>query len=264
MIDVHSHLNFKAFNNDLDEIIKRAKDTGVSKIINVGTSIESSIKALELAQKYEDLYAIVGIHPHHADKLEKGWEKEIEKLAEEPKVLAIGEIGLDYYSYETNGVVEPKLQKEVFETQIEIAHKYGLPLQIHNRQAGKDVVEILTHHRNLLKSVPGMFHCFAADFDVLKKILDLGFYVGYDGNITYKGIAKGETVALYELLNKTPIDRLVLETDAPFLTPMPHRGSRNEPSYVIITAKYVAELLGVSLEEIDNKTTQNVNTIFSL
>ena len=264
MIDVHCHLNFKAYNDDLEDVLERAKKIGVEKIINVGTSIESSQKAVELAKKYKNLYAIVGIHPHHADKLGQGWEKEIEKLAKKSKVLAIGEIGLDYYSYETNGVVDPKLQIEVFEAQIQIAKNVGLPLQIHNRQAGKDIVEILRHYKNLLKETPGMFHCFAADFKVLKNVLDLGFFVGYDGNITYKGIAKGETVALYELLSNTPIERLVIETDAPFLTPEPHRGGRNEPSYVIITAKYIAQTLGMSFDEIDTKTTLNANKIFNL
>lgn len=264
MIDVHCHLNFKAFENDLEDVIKRAKEAGVEKIINVGTSIDSSIKAVELAQKYEDLYAIVGIHPHHADKLERGWEKEIESLAKKTKVLAIGEIGLDYYSYTSNGIVDPKLQKKVFEAQIEIAKNVDLPLQIHNRQAGANIIEILRHHKSTLRKVPGMFHCFAADFDILKKVLDLGFYIGYDGNITYKGIAKGETTNLTELLNKTPISRLVIETDAPFLTPQPYRGSRNEPGYVIITAKYIAEVLDVSFDEIKRTTTLNANKIFSL
>lgn len=264
MIDVHCHLNFKAFENDVDEVIKGAKDAGVEKIINVGTSIESSINAVELTEKYEDLYAIVGIHPHHADKLDKGWEKEIDKLARKPKVLAIGEIGLDYYSYKSNEIVDPKLQKKVFEAQIEIAKNVDLPLQIHNRQAGADVIEVLRHHKSILRNLPGMFHCFAADFDILKKVLDLGFYIGYDGNITYKGIAKGEMVALCELLNKTPLERLVVETDAPFLTPQPYRGSRNEPGYVIITAKYIAKVLGVSFDEIETATTLNANKIFSL
>lgn len=264
MVDVHCHLNFKTFNNDLEEVLERAVNTGVKKIINVGTSIESSIKAVELAEKYDSLYAIVGIHPHHADKLENGWEKEIERLAAKPKAIAIGEIGLDYYSYKSNGIVNPKLQKEVFEAQIEIAKKSKLPLQIHNRQAGADVVEILKHHKGLLSETPGMFHCFAADCKVLKEVLDLGFYIGFDGNITYKGIARGEKVALSDLLKETPLERLVIETDAPFLTPEPHRGGRNEPSYVIITAKYIAGLLGLSFEQIDEITTKNANKIFSL
>lgn len=264
MIDVHCHLNFHSFENDLEETIQRAAEAGVEKIINVGTSIESSIKAVELSERFENLYSIVGIHPHHADKVEKGWEKEVEALAKKPKVVAIGEIGLDYFSYKSNGIVDPKLQKEVFEAQIEISKKLNLPLQIHNRQAGKDVIEILKHHKNSLKNNPGMFHCFAADFGVQKDALNLGFYFGFDGNITYEGLAKGETVPLPELVKKTPIENLVVETDSPFLTPVPHRGSRNEPSYVIITAKYIAQILNLPFEVVRSQTTKNAAKIFDL
>lgn len=264
MIDVHCHLNFHSFEKDVDDVIVRAQSAGVSKIINVGTSIESSIKAVELSEKYANLYAIVGIHPHHADKLEKGWVNELEKIAKNKKVVAIGEIGLDYYNYKSNGIVDKKTQKEVFEAQIELAKKLNLPLQIHNRLAGVDVVAILNHHKNLLKSLPGMFHCFASNFEVLKKVLDLGFYIGFDGNITYEGIAKGETIPLFELLNKTPADRLVVETDAPFLSPVPHRGSRNEPGYVIITARFLSQIKSLPIDEIDDITTGNASKIFGL
>ncbi|MEK9207216.1 MAG: TatD family hydrolase [Patescibacteria group bacterium] len=146
MIDVHAHLNFKAFANDYDEVIKQAFDSGISAIINTGTSIESSKRAVELAEKYENLYAIVGIHPHHADKMTPGWDDEIKEIAKSSKkVVAIGEIGMDYYSYASNGIVEPKLQKEMFIRQLEIAAELSLPIQIHNRQAGSDILEILNH-----------------------------------------------------------------------------------------------------------------------
>ena len=264
MVDVHCHLNFKAFEKDVDEVIKRALDAGVKKIINVGTSFESSIRAVELAEKYENLHAIVGIHPHHADKLEEGWESELKKLAQNKKVVAIGEIGLDYFSYKSNSIVDPGLQKKVFETQIQLAHDSNLPLQIHNRQAGEDVIEILQHHKNLLKSLPGMFHCFAGSVDVLKNALDLEFYIGFDGNITYEGIAKGETIALSDLCRNTPLERIVTETDAPFLTPEPHRGSRNEPSYVIIVGEEIAKIKVISFEKLKEITTQNAKKVFKL
>ncbi|KKQ29657.1 MAG: Hydrolase, TatD family [Candidatus Levybacteria bacterium GW2011_GWA1_37_16] len=136
MIDVHCHLNFHSFEKDYDQVIKSAFEAGVTKIINVGTKIDSSQLAVELAQKYDNLYAIVGVHPHHADKPEQGWLEELEKLAKKPKVVGIGEIGMDYFSYKSNDIVDPKLQKEVFIKQIELSHKLKLPLQIHNRQAG--------------------------------------------------------------------------------------------------------------------------------
>lgn len=262
MIDTHCHLNFAKFENDFNTVIKRATDAGVEIIINAGTSIESSKKAVELAQKYENLYAIVGIHPHHADKLEKGWENEIDKLAKQPKVLAIGEVGIDYFSYKSNDIVDPKLQKEVFIKQIEIAHDNNLPLQIHGRHAAEDIIETLTSYKNLLLDKPGMFHCFAGDKDYLKNTLDLGFYIGFDGNITYEGLAPGENTVLSDLVMQVPLDRLVIETDAPYLTPEPHRGSRNEPSYAIITADSIAKIKDVSFDEVNNVTTENAHKIF--
>jgi TatD DNase family protein len=264
MIDVHCHLNFKAFEKDEDEVIKKAFNAGVVKIINVGTSIESSQKAVDLTTKYENLYAIVGIHPHHADKLEKGWENEIETLAKNKKVVGIGEIGMDYFSYKSNGIVNPRIQREVFETQIKIAHKLKLPLQIHGRHAGKDIIEVLTKNKSRLLQNPGMFHCFAGNIDYLKKILALDFYVGFDGNITYKGLAPGENTSLSELIAYAPIERIVTETDAPFLTPEPHRGSRNEPSYVIIVGNFIAKVKNSSFEKINEITSQNAEKIFKL
>lgn len=198
MIDVHCHLNFHAFEKDYDEVIKDAFEAGVEKIINVGTKIDSSQKAVDLAKKYENLYAIVGVHPHHADKLSQNWTSELEKLANEPKMVGIGECGLDYYSYKSNAIVDPKIQKEVFIKQIELSLKLKLPLQIHNRHAGGDIIEILKDYKSELLDPPGMFHCISGSIPLLKKVLDLGFYVGFDGNITYEGIAKGEDTPLSE------------------------------------------------------------------
>lgn len=262
MIDVHCHLNFAKFENDFDAVIKKATDAGVEKIINVGTSIETSQKAVALAQKYKNLYAIVGIHPHHADKLEKDWTSKIEKLAKQPKVVAIGEVGIDYFSYKSNGIVKPEFQKETFVKQIELSIKLKLPLQIHGRKAAKDIIDILTAYKNEFMNPPGMFHCMAGNIAYLKDVLDLGFYVGFDGNITYQGLAPGEDTQLSTLVKYAPIERIVVETDAPYLTPEPHRGSRNEPSYVIITADSIAKIKDVSFDKINNVTTENAHKIF--
>lgn len=272
MIDVHCHLNFHAFDKDYDKVIKDAFEAGVKKIINVGTKIDSSEKAIELAKKYENLYAIVGVHPHHADtlrlrsgqELEENWVVELEKLAKQPKVVAIGECGLDYYEYKSNGIVDPQIQKEVFQKQIELSIKLELPLQIHNRLAGKDVVETLKSYKGELLAKPGMFHCFSGGIDHLKKVLDLGFYIGFDGNITYKGAPFGEDVELSELVKYAPIDRIVTETDAPFLTPEPYRGSRNAPSYVIIVGNFIAKIKGLPEDSVVKKTVQNANSLFKL
>ncbi len=288
MIDVHCHINFHSFTEDYDDVIKRALEKGVTRIINTGTKIDSSLHAIELANRYDELYAIVGVHPHHADKLTQGhpeqregshridssiqpqddklpldWLKQLEEMTKHPKVIGIGECGMDYYSYASNGIVDPKLQRDVFEAQIELSSRAGIPLQIHNRQAGEDVIAILRHHKNLLQSVPGMFHCFAGSEQVLRDALDLGFYIGFDGNITYKGIAKGETTDLKELAKMVPLDRIVVETDSPYLTPHPFRGQRNEPAYVIIVAEFLAQLKQVPYQDLVVQTDKNVYTIFN-
>lgn len=262
MIDVHCHLNMKAFTDDYDEVIKRALAAGVTRIINVGTSLDTSEKAVALAEQYDELFAIVGIHPHHADKVSGDWIEQLEKMTRHPKVLAIGEIGMDFYSYKSNGIVDPVIQEEVFQAQIELAHRSSLPLQIHNRHAGEKVIEILSRNKNKLLKVPGMFHCFAATKNVLRDALDLGFAIGFDGNSTYPGLAPGETVTLSELARQTPLDRIVVETDSPYLTPIPHRGARNEPSYVIITAEHLAKIKDVSPEEFIKQTDKNTYSIF--
>lgn len=264
MVDVHCHLNFHAFEKDADVVAKTAFDAGVSKIINVGTKIDSSKKALELAKKYKDMYAIVGVHPHHADKPEEGWLTQLEKLASEPKVVGIGEIGMDFYRYKSNDIVDVKLQKDVFIKQIELGHKLKLPLQIHNRHAGAEIIDILSNHKSQLLNPPGMFHCMSGDISFLRKVLDLGFYVGFDGNITYPGIAPGENTKLSDLVKFAPLDRIVTETDSPFLSPIPYRGGRNEPSYVIIVGKSVAQIKGTSFEEVSKVTAQNAKTVFKL
>ncbi len=232
------------------------------------------------------MYAIVGVHPHHADKpLLNGhpefisgsrsrnkfvtgkcdeWIEQLEMLARMPKVVAIGEIGLDYFSYKSNDIVDPKLQKEVFIKQIELAHKLKLPLQIHNRQAGKDIIDILSSHKSYLLDLPGMFHCFAGSIEILRAALEMGFYIGFDGNITYSGLAPGENTDLKDLVKYTPVDRIVVETDSPFLTPVPHRGSRNKPEYVIITGKFIAEIKELSFEEIEASSTANAIKLFIL
>src|SRR3989344_720267 len=202
MIDVHCHLNFHAFEKDCEEVIKNAYDAGVTKIINVGTKIDSSQKAVDLAKKYDNLFAIIGVHPHHADKLSvrhpefisgsrsrnkfgmtgkhMNWIDELEELARNPKVVGIGECGMDYYRYKSNDIVDPKLQKDIFIKQIELSLQLKLPLQIHNRHAGKEIIEILNHYKNDLLNPSGMFHCMSGDLELLKKTLDLGFYIGFD------------------------------------------------------------------------------------
>ncbi len=272
MIDVHCHLNLHSFDEDHDEVAKRAFESGVRIIVNTGTSIPSSRKAVELAAKYDNMYAIVGVHPHHADKadtefegeLQKDWFENLKKMAQGKKVIGIGEIGLDYHTYKSNGTVDKELQYDAFEKQIELSIELGLPLQIHNRLAGEDVVEVLKKYKSRFQNPPGMFHCFAGTQEVLKNALDLGFYIGFDGNVTYKGIAPGETVSLPDLALKVPLDRILTETDSPFLTPVPLRGTRNEPKNVIIVGQFLADLMGVERSKFESQIYKNFETLFGV
>lgn len=265
MIDSHCHINFHAFETDYDQVITNALDAGVHTIINTGTQISSSAWAVELAQKYEALSAVVGIHPHHADKVENDWIEQLEKIARQPKVIGIGECGIDYYNYKSNGIVDPVLQKTIFIQQLELAHTLQLPLQIHSRndKARAEVIQILKTHKHLLQTVPGMFHCMAGSIESLKAALDLGFYVGFDGNSMYEGLAPDEPVPLTELIRFAPLDRIVIETDSPYLTPLPHRGERNEPAYAIIVGQFIAQQKQISFEKLVEQTDKNVYTIFT-
>lgn len=268
MIDVHCHLNFSAFENDFDEVIKNAHKEGVHTIINAGTQISSSKWAVELADKFPGLYAVIAVHPHHADKLnlneDKRWHEELERLGNHPKVVGIGEFGLDYYNYKSNGIVDPEIQKKVFLTQLEIAHSLKLPLQIHTRddRARIEVITLLKKNKKLLLDPPGMFHCFAGSMESMTAALDLGFYLGFDGNITYTGTPPGEPLPLIDLVKSAPLERIMIETDSPYLTPLPLRGRRNEPQYAIITGKFIAKIKKISFEKVEHQTEQNVYTVF--
>ncbi|HVZ67006.1 MAG TPA: TatD family hydrolase [Patescibacteria group bacterium] len=272
MIDAHCHLNLHAFDEDFDAVIKRAVDAGVKSIVNTGTSIPSSRRAVDLAHKYNNMFAIVGVHPHHADKvdiefegeLQSDWLEKLREIARDDKVIGIGEIGMDYFMYKSNGVVDKKIQEETFRQQIELSIEYSLPLQIHNRLAGEDTVRILKDYKSRLQDYPGMFHCFAGTKEVLKDVLDLGFYVGFDGNITYKGMAPGETVTLPDLAAMVPIERMMTETDSPFLSPIPFRGTRNEPKNVIIIGEYLASLKGIPVDEFSEIIDNNARKLFRI
>lgn len=272
MIDAHCHLNLHAFDKDYKEVAEKAFKSGVKIIVNTGTSIPSSRSAVKLAYEFDNMYAIVGVHPHHADKadiefegeINKDWYEQLRKIAQDEKVIGIGEVGLDYHFYESNGIVDKKLQVDAFRKQIELSIELGLPLQIHNRQAGEDVIKILKEYGGRFQNPPGMFHCFASSLEVLHSALDLGFYIGFDGNITYKGIAKGETIALPDLVREVPIDRLLTETDSPFLTPVPLRGQRNEPKNVIIIGEYLAKLKNITFDEFQEQVYKNFEKVFKV
>lgn len=271
MIDAHCHMQFHKFEDDCDAVIKKAFADGLTHLVNTGTSIDSSRKAVEIAQKYDNTYAIVGIHPHHADKSDAKFEGEppidwISKLEEiaisSDKVIGIGEVGMDFWNYRTNGIVPKDLQEEAFRKQIELSIKLSLPLQIHTRLAWNETLAILSDYKSRLQNPPGMFHCFSGDLEFTKKVLDMGFYVGFDGNVTYKGVPPGETTELVELVKYVPVDRILTETDSPFLAPQPLRGQRNTPSNISIILEFIAMVRGISYNTLEAQIEHNFSEVF--
>ena len=259
MIDAHCHLNFHAFRNDVEEVIKRAKKVGVTKFIVPGADLSSSEKAVELAHLYPEIYAAVGIHPHHTQKLASQTTNyyrqalsQLKELATDKRVVAIGEIGLDYHIYKGNEGMSPKeKQRELFLEQLEIAHELHLPIILHCREAFNDLFAVLPE-TNI-----GVIHCFTGGLFHLKTALSLGLSIGLDGNVTYDH-------SLLEAIINTPIDRLLLETDSPYLTPEPHRGEKNEPKNLVYTAKFIAKNRDIALSELSDKTFRNSQTLFSI
>lgn len=263
-IDTHCHLNFKAFKKDLNEVINRANNAGVEKIIIPGAKLDSSQRAVEITQEYTNCFAAVGIHPHHVEEyIHKGSQKtqeDLKKLSKNNKVVAIGEIGLDYHQYKDYPSISDetkKLQKELFELQLDIAIQGNLPVIIHCREAQNDIIETIKQVKS--KNLRGVFHCFDGSSEYLNNVLALGFFVGFDGNSTYP-----QNAHLRDLVQKTPLNRLLLETDAPYLTPVPHRHTRNEPAYLTLMASCVSEIKQKSIEEIALQTTQNANFLFGI
>jgi TatD DNase family protein len=253
LIDTHAHLNAIQYQEDLEEVIERAQSEGVEIIVVVGFDRETITRAIELADTYEFIYATVGWHPVDAIDMTDEDLKWIEELCSHPKVVALGEMGLDYYWDKS-----PKdIQKEVFRKQIALAKKVKLPIIIHNREATADIIEILEEEN--ASEVGGIMHCFTGSVEVAKQCIDMNFYISFGGPVTFKNAKKPKEVAA-----EIPLDRLLIETDCPYLTPHPFRGKRNEPSYVKYVAEQIAELKGVTFEEIAQKTSDNAKRFFGI
>ena len=253
LIDTHCHLDFKAFEHDSDEVLRRAASEGVGLIINVGSSLEGTLRSIELAEKNDFIYAAAGIHPHDADKIKQSdWEL-FKRYLDRPKVCAVGEIGLDYYK----NISSKDNQKKLFIRSLEEARKKALPVIIHNRDAHRDVLSILKD--TMGGAIKGVMHCFSGDEVVLKECLDLEMFVSFTCNLTFKNASR-----LREVARLVPMDRLLLETDAPFLAPQVFRGHRNEPAYVKYLAEEIARLKGLALDEVARITTENAKRLFGL
>lgn len=249
MIDTHAHLNIDKYKHSIDEVIKRANDKGVNQIIVIGMDLNTSIDAIKIANQYEGVFATVGIHPGFIDN---GNHLDLDYLYKEAKVIAVGEIGLDYYWRQDN----KELQREVFIEQIEKAIKLDLPVIIHTRDSFDETYEIVKRYEGKLR---GVFHCFSSNLVDAKKVLDLGLYIGIDGPVTFK-----KSVELHEIAKEVPLNKILIETDSPYLTPEPYRGKSNEPKNVYYVALKIAELRNIPIEKVIKQTTQNAQELFRL
>ena len=253
LFDTHVHLNDDQFNDDLEEVIERARLNGVERVVVVGFDEKTIKRAMELIEAYDFMYAAIGWHPVDAIDLTDDYLKWIEELTAHPKVVAIGEIGLDYHWDKS-----PKdVQQAVFRRQIQLAKRLDLPIIIHNREATEDVVTILEEEG--ASEVGGIMHCFSGSPETAQRCLDMNFYISLGGPVTFKNAVKPKEVA-----KEVPLERLLIETDCPYLAPHPYRGKRNEPSYVKLVAEQIAELKGVSFEEGAKATTENANRLFRI
>lgn len=253
LTDTHTHLDSAAFDEDREQTIQRAVDNGVTRMVNIGFNRETILTTMQLVEAYDFIYGVVGWHPVDAKDMLPEDLVWIEELCKHEKVVAIGEIGLDYY-WDTS----PKeIQQRVFRDQIQLARKIDKPIVIHNREAHQDILQILKEEK--AAEVGGIMHCFSGSWETAKACLDLNFYISFGGPVTYKNAKQPK-----EVLALVPLDRLLLETDAPYLTPHPYRGKRNESSYVKLVAEAAAAIHGVSLEEIAQITTNNAIRLLGL
>ena len=253
LFDSHSHLDGEKFNKDRDEVINRAKEAGVSYIMNPGADLETSANAVKLSEKYDMIYAAVGVHPHEAKTMDEIMLQLIKGLAKKPKVKAIGEIGLDYY-YDNS----PRdIQKKWFREQIRLAKELKLPIIIHDRDANEDVMNILKEEKAFDTGV--LMHCYSGSAELARQYVKLGAYISIAGPVTFKNSRKA-----VEVVEIVPLDRLMIETDSPYLTPQPHRGKRNESSYVRYVAEKIAEIKGITFEEVANVTAENAKRYFNI
>ena len=258
VVDSHCHLDQQQFDADREVVIRRAVESGVAHIINPGVDLSSSHAAIGLAQRHESIYAAVGVHPHEARTLDAAGLDELKALARSPKTVAIGEIGLDYY----RDLSPRDAQRRAFQQQLELAAELDLPVIVHDRDAHDDVLAMLREWHSSLdtrRSTFGVLHSFSGDAAMAERAIELGLYIGVGGPVTYQNAHR-----LREVVSALPLERLLIETDAPYLTPHPRRGQRNEPAYVCQVARAVADVKGLAVDQIAAQTTANAGFMFGL
>jgi len=254
LIDTHTHLDDARYNDDRDAMIARAREAGVEAFVTIGCDLATSQAAVAIANQHPFVYASVGVHPHEVKHISDGWYDEFRRLVNNKKVVAYGEIGLDYHYNHSS----PKDQRERFREQIQLARELNLPVIIHTREAQDDTMTILKEEK--ASEIGGVFHCFSGDAWLAKDALDLGFHLSFSGILTFQN-----ATMLRDIAKNTPLDRVLIETDCPYLTPVPHRGKRNEPAYVAHVAKQLAAIHPeLSLEQIGQRTTENAKRLFKI
>jgi len=261
LVDSHCHLQDRQFDDDRDAVLQRARAAGVSAFVVVGTDLESSWRAVDLADSHSDVYATVGVHPHDAKDLDERTVGALERLADSPKVVAVGEIGLDFY----RNLSPPEAQREAFRRQLHLARRLSLPVVVHARDADEDTYDTLAaYEEQALPDWPkdrplGVMHCFAGDLMLALRYIQLGFMLSVPGSCTYPKAERIRAVA-----GGIPLRWMAVETDAPYLTPQPRRGQRNEPAYLVETVKHIAELRGDAFEEVASRTAVTAAWLFGL
>lgn len=254
MIDTHAHIDMDCYKDKFDALLEDIKNSGVEKVIIPGVIPQDFPKIIDLLDKYDNLFGAIGVHPSELKDVEENWEELVEKYLSHPKVVAVGEIGLDFYwdKEEENHI----LQREVLTKQVKIAKKYNLPILIHDREAHGDCFDILS--KEIHGEIPVVMHCFSGSPEFAERCIKQGWYIALGGVVTFKNAKKMKEVA-----KQIPLDKLLLETDSPYLTPTPFRGEENSPAYVKYVAEEIAKIREISFEEVDEQTTKNAEKIFN-
>ena len=254
LIDTHTHLDDARYNEDREAMISRAREAGIGAFVTIGCDLATSRAAVALANHHDFVYASIGVHPHEVKHISDDWYDEFRRLVNHKKVVAYGEIGLDYHYNHS----PPKEQRQRFREQVQLARELNLPVIIHTREAQDDTIAILREEK--ASEIGGVFHCFSGDTWLAKDALDLGFYLSFSGILTFQN-----ATMLRDIAKNTPLDRVLIETDCPYLAPVPHRGKRNEPAYVTHVAKQLAAIHPeLSLEQIEQHTTENAKRLFKI
>jgi len=252
LVDTHAHLQWASFGKDREKVISRARKVDVKYIVNIGFDLDGSREVIEMAEKHKGFYATVGIHPHNASQLNENVLDKLRKLSENQKVVAVGEIGLDYY----RNLSPREAQKKAFEAQLFLAEELGLPVVIHDREAHADTLEMLSKFKGKIK---GIMHCFSGSREMAEQCIKSDFYISFAGPVTFPNSHK-----LHEIVKGIDLNKILLETDSPWLAPQEMRGKRNEPAFLCFIAKKIAKLKEISVDELAEATTENAKEIFQL